>query len=98
MSQSQEPQKNGKNQIPEFDLETIKAIVAQKGHELQIEAQKLRLEEKRLEQDGKLAEKSLEHNSKLFKIFPQSNVKLFSQLAESPVSFLLFSFSLFFIA
>jgi hypothetical protein len=75
MSQSQEPQKNGKNQKPELDLETIKALVAQKSQELQLEAQKLKLEEKRLEQNGKLAEISIEHNSKLIQKYPAEQRK-----------------------
>jgi hypothetical protein len=50
MSQShtQGPLKDGKFPFNDLDLETIKLIVAQKGQELQVEAQKLRLEEKRI--------------------------------------------------
>jgi hypothetical protein len=77
MSQShtQGPLKNGNNPLNDLDLETIKLIVTQKGQELQVEAQKLRLEEKRLEQNGKLAEKSLEHNSKLIQKYPSEQRK-----------------------
>jgi Fe2+ transport system protein B len=94
MNQSQEPQKNGKNQKSELDLETIKAIVAQKNQELQLEAQKLRLEEKRLEQNGKLAEKSLEHNSKLIQKYPSEQRKTILTVGGI-ASFILILFFLF---
>lgn len=73
MSQSQELHKNGKNKKPELDLDTIKAIVAQKSQEVQLEIQRLKLEEKRLEQDGKLAEKSMDYNSKFIKDYPKQH-------------------------
>lgn len=77
MSQShtQGPLKDGKFPFNDLDLETIKLIVTQKGQELQVEAQKLRLEEKRIEQNGKLAEKSMEHNSKLIQKYPSEQRK-----------------------
>jgi hypothetical protein len=74
-SQTQAPQKNGKNQKSELDPETIKAIVAQQTQKLQIEAQKLRLEEKRLEQNGKLAEQSMVFNSEIIKKYPSEQRK-----------------------
>lgn len=73
MSQSQEPPKNGKNQKIELDQETIKAIIAQKNQEVQLEFQRLKLDEKRLEQDGKLAEKSMDYNSKFIKDYPKQH-------------------------
>jgi len=73
MNQSQDTQKNGKNQKIELDQETIKAIIAQKNQEVQLEFQRLKLDEKRLEQDGKLAEKSMDYNSRLIKDYPKQH-------------------------
>jgi hypothetical protein len=76
MSQSQDAQKNGnKSQKPELDPETIKAIVAQQSEKLRLEAQKIRLEEKRLDQNGILAEKSLQFNSEIIKKHPSEQRK-----------------------
>jgi hypothetical protein len=76
MSQSQDTQKNGsKSQKPELDPETIKAIVAQQSDKLKLEAQKIRLEEKRLDQNGILAEKSLQFNSEIIKRHPSEQRK-----------------------
>jgi hypothetical protein len=63
MNQNQELPNNGK--IPKFELdqEAIKAIISQKAQEVQLEFQKLKLDEKRLEQDGKLSEKSMYYNN-----------------------------------
>lgn len=78
MNQSQDTQKNGnKTQKPELDPETIKAIVAQQSEKLKLEAQKIRLEEKRLDQNGILAEKSLQFNSEIIKNTPQNSARQF---------------------
>lgn len=73
MSQKPEPQKNDKNQKIELDPETIKAIVAQKGAEIQLEVQRLRIEEKRIDRDGKLSERSMELNSEFLKNYPKQH-------------------------
>lgn len=70
-------QNNKQNQksLPDLDPETIKAIVVQQGQKLQLEANKIRLEEKRLEQDGKLAERSIDMQSQLLKDYPAQQRK-----------------------
>lgn len=73
MSQKTEPQKNEKNQKFELDPDTIKAIVAQKGAEIQLEAQRLKIEEKRIDRDGKLSERSMELNSEFLKNYPKQH-------------------------
>jgi hypothetical protein len=73
MSQNQEQAKNGKSPIAELDQETIKAIISQKAQEVQLEFQRVKLEEKRLEQDGKLAEKSMYFNNELLKAYPRQH-------------------------
>jgi len=76
MSQSPETQKNGnKSQKPELDPETIKAIVAQQSEKLKLEAQKIRLQEKQLDQNGILAEKSMVLNSEIIKKHPSEQRK-----------------------
>lgn len=71
------PNQNNKNQksLPDLDQETFKSLVVQQGQKLQIEADKLRLEEKRMEQDGKLAERSIEMQSTLLKAYPSQHRK-----------------------
>lgn len=73
MNQGQPEPKNGKGQKPELDQETIKAIIAQKAQEVQLEIQRIKLEEKRLEQDGKLSEKAMDYNSKFLKDYPKQH-------------------------
>jgi len=73
MSQNQDLPNNGK--IPKFELdqEAIKAIISQKAQEVQLEFQKLKLDEKRLEQDGKLSEKSMYYNNEFLKAYPKQH-------------------------
>lgn len=72
--QKQEHLQNGnKNAKPELDQETIRAIISQKAQEVQLEFQRLKLEEKRLEQDGKLSEKAMDYNSRFAKDYPKQH-------------------------
>jgi hypothetical protein len=72
--QKQEQSQNGnKNVKPELDQDTIKAIISQKSQEVQLEFHRLKLEEKRLEQDGKLSEKAMDYNSKFVKDYPKQH-------------------------
>lgn len=73
MSLNQDQLKSGKNQIPELDQETIRAIISQKAQEVQLEFQRLKLDEKRLEQDGKLSEKSMYYNNEFLKAYPKQH-------------------------
>lgn len=75
MTQNQQPSKNNKSQKYELDQETIKALVAQKGQELQNDAQRIRLEEKKLDHNGKLAQRSIELNAQLIKDYPAQQRK-----------------------
>jgi ABC-type phosphate transport system auxiliary subunit len=72
--QKQEQSQNGnKTAKPELDQDTIKAIISQKSQEVQLEFHRLKLEEKRLEQDGKLSEKAMDYNSKFVKDYPKQH-------------------------
>ncbi len=73
MNQSQDQPVNSKSHKPELDQETIKAIISQKAQEVQLEFQRVKLEEKRLEQDGKLAEKSMFFNNELLRAYPKQH-------------------------
>jgi lipopolysaccharide export LptBFGC system permease protein LptF len=73
MNQNQELPNNGKNPKFELDQEAIKAIISPKAQEVQLEFQKLKLDEKRLEQDGKLSEKSMYYNNEFLKAYPKQH-------------------------
>lgn len=73
MNQGLEQTKNDKAHKSDLDQETIRAIIAQKAQEVQLEFQRLKLDEKRLEQDGKLSEKSMHYNSEFLKAYPKQH-------------------------
>jgi ABC-type dipeptide/oligopeptide/nickel transport system permease component len=75
---SQQP----KNQPPtQLDPSVIKAIVEQQGQKLQVELQRLKVDEKRLDQDARLAEKSMQYQAEFLKAQPSENRKTLTRIA-----------------
>jgi hypothetical protein len=78
MSQPNQKQPQPKK---ELEPEVIKAIVDQQTQKLQLEHQRLRLEEKRLDQNARLAEKAMEQQAAFLKEQPKEHRKTLTRIA-----------------